>query len=150
MNRRKALKLAGGGNHMRKRVIRLALAGLITATAGQPVPAQRAIGPRAGLTQTTSTRKAPWERSFAKDSLAPNQWKKGMFIGAGIGAGLGLFFYYDCAKAHDELYLAAYRTLLTFYEKQYEFWHNPAQIWKISECIGSGHQAVYQVSGGGF
>jgi flavin-dependent dehydrogenase len=30
------------------------------------------------------------------------------------------------AKAHDELYLAAYRTHLTFYEKQYEFWHNPA------------------------
>jgi flavin-dependent dehydrogenase len=30
------------------------------------------------------------------------------------------------AKAHDELYLAAYRTHLTFYERQYEFWHNPA------------------------
>jgi flavin-dependent dehydrogenase len=30
------------------------------------------------------------------------------------------------AKAHDELYLAAYRTHLTFYEHQYEFWHNPA------------------------
>lgn len=30
------------------------------------------------------------------------------------------------AQAHDELYLAAYRTHLTFYEKQYEFWHNPA------------------------
>jgi len=29
------------------------------------------------------------------------------------------------AKAHDELYLAAYRTHLTFYEGQYEFWHNP-------------------------
>ena len=86
---------------MRKRVIRLALAGLITATAGQPVPAQRAIGPRAGLTQTTSTRKAPWERSFAKDSLAPNQWKKGMFIGAGIGAGLGLFFYYLETRLSD-------------------------------------------------
>jgi flavin-dependent dehydrogenase len=30
------------------------------------------------------------------------------------------------AMAHDELYLAAYRTHLTFYERQYEFWHNPA------------------------
>ncbi len=30
------------------------------------------------------------------------------------------------AKTHDELYLAAYRTHLTFYEQQYEFWHNPA------------------------
>ena len=30
------------------------------------------------------------------------------------------------AKSHDELYLAAYRTHLTFYERQYEFWHNPA------------------------
>ena len=30
------------------------------------------------------------------------------------------------AKAHDELYRAAYRTHLTFYEGQYEFWHNPA------------------------
>jgi flavin-dependent dehydrogenase len=30
------------------------------------------------------------------------------------------------ASAHDELYLAAYRTHLTFYEQQYEFWHNPA------------------------
>ncbi|HUQ22441.1 MAG TPA: FAD-dependent monooxygenase [Gaiellaceae bacterium] len=30
------------------------------------------------------------------------------------------------AQAHDELYLAAYRTHLTFYEQQYEFWHNPA------------------------
>ncbi len=30
------------------------------------------------------------------------------------------------AQTHDELYLAAYRTHLTFYEKQYEFWHNPA------------------------
>jgi flavin-dependent dehydrogenase len=30
------------------------------------------------------------------------------------------------AKAHDELYLATYRTHLTFYEQQYEFWHNPA------------------------
>ena len=30
------------------------------------------------------------------------------------------------AKAHDDLYLAAYRTHLTFYERQYEFWHNPA------------------------
>ena len=29
------------------------------------------------------------------------------------------------AKAHDELYLAAYRTHLTFYEGQYEFWNNP-------------------------
>ena len=29
-------------------------------------------------------------------------------------------------KAHDELYLAAYRTHLTFYEGQYEFWGNPA------------------------
>jgi flavin-dependent dehydrogenase len=29
------------------------------------------------------------------------------------------------AQAHDELYLAAYRTHLTFYEGQYEFWHNP-------------------------
>ena len=32
----------------------------------------------------------------------------------------------DRAKAHDELYLAAYRTHLTFYEGQYEFWHNPS------------------------
>jgi len=30
------------------------------------------------------------------------------------------------AKAHDELYRAAYRTHLTFYEGQYEFWHNAA------------------------
>ena len=30
------------------------------------------------------------------------------------------------AKAHDDLYRSAYRTHLTFYEKQYEFWHNPA------------------------
>ena len=30
------------------------------------------------------------------------------------------------AKAHDELYLTAYKTHLTFYEGQYEFWHNPA------------------------
>jgi flavin-dependent dehydrogenase len=30
------------------------------------------------------------------------------------------------AKAHDDLYKAAYRTHLSFYEQQYEFWHNPA------------------------
>jgi flavin-dependent dehydrogenase len=30
------------------------------------------------------------------------------------------------AKAHDDLYRSAYRTHLTFYEKQYEFWHNAA------------------------
>jgi flavin-dependent dehydrogenase len=29
------------------------------------------------------------------------------------------------AKKLNELYLAAYRTHLTFYEQQYEFWHNP-------------------------
>jgi hypothetical protein len=29
------------------------------------------------------------------------------------------------AKAHDDLYLSAYRTHLTFYEGQYEFWGNP-------------------------
>jgi flavin-dependent dehydrogenase len=29
------------------------------------------------------------------------------------------------AKAHDDLYLSAYRTHLTFYESQYEFWGNP-------------------------
>jgi flavin-dependent dehydrogenase len=29
------------------------------------------------------------------------------------------------AKAHDDLYLSAYRTHLTFYERQYEFWGNP-------------------------
>jgi len=30
------------------------------------------------------------------------------------------------AKAHDDLYKSAYRTHLSFYGKQYEFWHNPA------------------------
>jgi flavin-dependent dehydrogenase len=30
------------------------------------------------------------------------------------------------AKAHENLYLGAYRTHLTFYESQYEFWGNPA------------------------
>ncbi len=30
------------------------------------------------------------------------------------------------AKAHDDLYLSAYRTHLTFYEGQYEFFDNPA------------------------
>lgn len=78
---------------MRKRLIALALAGLMTTAEAQPVPAQRAIGPRAGLTQTTSTRKAAWERSVPTDSLAPNEWKRGVAIGAGIGAALGLFFY---------------------------------------------------------
>jgi flavin-dependent dehydrogenase len=31
----------------------------------------------------------------------------------------------DRARAHDELYLAAYRTHLAFYEGQYGFWGNP-------------------------
>jgi len=31
----------------------------------------------------------------------------------------------DRARTHDELYLAAYRTHLTFYEGQYGFWGNP-------------------------
>jgi len=30
------------------------------------------------------------------------------------------------ADAHDDLFLSAYRTHLTFYEKEYEFWGNPA------------------------
>jgi len=30
------------------------------------------------------------------------------------------------AKAHDDFYLSAYRTHLTLYEDQYEFWDNPA------------------------
>jgi flavin-dependent dehydrogenase len=29
------------------------------------------------------------------------------------------------AEAHNDLFLNAYRVHLTFYEKQYEFWHNP-------------------------
>jgi flavin-dependent dehydrogenase len=29
------------------------------------------------------------------------------------------------AEAHNDFYLNAYRVHLTFYEKQYEFWHNP-------------------------
>ena len=29
------------------------------------------------------------------------------------------------AEAHNDLYLSAYRTHLTFYERQYEFWGNP-------------------------
>lgn len=35
----------------------------------------------------------------------------------------------DVAKrgeAHDDFYLSAYRTHLSFYERQYEFWGNPA------------------------
>jgi flavin-dependent dehydrogenase len=32
----------------------------------------------------------------------------------------------DRAAAHNDFYLGAYKTHLTFYEGQYEFWHNPA------------------------
>ncbi len=32
----------------------------------------------------------------------------------------------DRAEAHDDLFLSAYRTHLSFYENEYEFWGNPA------------------------
>ena len=58
------------------------------------IPA-RAQGPvsRAGLSQSSEVSPTRWEPSFRRDSVSPNQWKKGAAIGAGIGAALGLLLY---------------------------------------------------------
>lgn len=63
----------------------------LTLLAG-PAAAQGAA-PRAGLAQPVPSATTRWESSFRRDSVRPNEWKKGALIGGGIGAGFGLLLY---------------------------------------------------------
>jgi hypothetical protein len=92
-----------GGKRMNGHCVGFAIAGLLlaTTTTTEPIFAQAAGGPRVGLSQVASDQAGLWERSFRKDSVAPNQWKKGMIIGAGIGAAIGLVFYAFELKLSD-------------------------------------------------
>ncbi len=65
-----------------------------------PAAAQR-LAERAGLTQPVRRAATRWEASFARDSVPPNQWKKGAAIGAGVGAAVGLLLV-SWANAIDE------------------------------------------------
>ena len=66
------------------------MAAIAIAMLAAPASAQRALGPRLGLSQPAVRGERPFEQPFARDSVLPSQWKKGMIIGGVVGAAVGV------------------------------------------------------------
>jgi hypothetical protein len=87
-----------GWSAMRSQFAAVALLCLATPAVAS---AQRAAGPRLGLSQPAQVSHPGWTESFRADSIRPSHWVEGAAIGGGIGflIGDGLYRF---AESEDE------------------------------------------------